>query len=88
MIRCPRCNSKEIYSVAGGYGGNYYRCKKCGYSGALVVEYDDDIAPEEEHELQAEYHEEMREYEKRRQPLVWILIALIIFAIIYYIRFR
>ena len=52
------------------------------------MEYDDDEAPEEEHELQAEYHEGMREYEKRRRPLVWILIALLIFAIIYFVRFR
>ncbi|WAI01463.1 hypothetical protein [Methanogenium organophilum] len=88
MIRCPRCNSKEIYAVAGGYGGNYYRCKKCGYSGAFVVEYDNDKAPEEERKLQAEYREEVQEYEKKRQPLAWILLALLIIAIIYFVGFR
>jgi len=87
MIRCPRCNSKDIYSVVGGYGGNYYRCKKCGYSGALVVEYENDEVPEEEHVLQKEYREEVQEYEKRRRPLFWVIVALILIAAILFIRF-
>lgn len=87
MIRCPRCNSKEIYTVVGGYGGNYYRCKKCGYSGALVVEYDDDEAPEEVEELQEEYREEMQEYEKKRWSILWLILILLLIAAILIILF-
>lgn len=87
MIRCPRCNSKEIYTVVGGYGGNYYRCKKCGYAGALVVEYDDDEAPEEVKELQKEYQEEVHEYEQKRRSLLWILLILLLIAAILLIRY-
>jgi len=87
MIRCPRCNSKEIYTVVGGYGGNFYRCKKCGYAGALVVEYDDDEVPEEEHGLQEEYREEVQESEKKRRSLLWVILVLILIAAIFLIRF-
>lgn len=31
-----------MYLVAGGYTGMLYRCKQCGYEGALVVEDDRD----------------------------------------------
>jgi predicted nucleic acid-binding Zn ribbon protein len=87
MIRCPRCRSTEIYPVAGGYGGYNYRCKKCGYSGALVVEFDDDITPEEERELQKEYREEVQEYEQKRRSLFWIIMALIFIGVILFVRF-
>lgn len=87
MIRCPRCNSKEIYAVAGGYGGYYYRCKKCGYAGALVVEYDDDEVPEENPEVQEEYREEVQAYEKRRRSLLWLILILILIAALFLIRF-
>lgn len=80
MIRCPRCNSPEIYPVLGGYSGYYYRCKKCGYSGALVIEYDDDEAPKEKRDLQQEYREEVQEYDTRRRPLLWA--ALVLFILI------
>ena len=42
MIRCPICGSSEIYTIVGGYIGEIYRCKKCGYSGSFVVEVDDE----------------------------------------------
>ena len=83
MIRCPRCNSKEIYAVTGGYGGYYYRCKKCGYSGAFVVEYDDDKAPEERRELQKEYQHEVDEYEERHRTLIWAILVILAIAIIF-----
>jgi transposase-like protein len=38
MIRCPVCNSRDIYVLVGGYIGQVYRCKSCGYRGSLVVE--------------------------------------------------
>ncbi|HVP95320.1 MAG TPA: hypothetical protein VMS89_09160 [Methanoregulaceae archaeon] len=31
----------EIYEMIGGYGGQVYRCKHCGYRGSLIVEVDE-----------------------------------------------
>ena len=87
MIRCPRCNSTEIYPAAGGYGGYYYRCKKCGYAGALIIEYDDDEAPEEERGLQKEYQNEMHEYDTRRRPLLWAALILLIITAVFFILY-
>ena len=42
MFYCPRCKSQEIYAVAGGYIGQVYLCKNCGYRGSFVLEIDDD----------------------------------------------
>jgi transposase-like protein len=42
MIRCPVCQSTEIYEVAGGCLGQVYRCKACGYRGSFVLEIDDE----------------------------------------------
>jgi predicted RNA-binding Zn-ribbon protein involved in translation (DUF1610 family) len=41
-LHCPVCGSTDLWAATGGYTGCIYRCKHCGYSGALVVEYDDD----------------------------------------------
>ena len=40
MFYCPRCKSQEIYAVAGGYIGQVYLCKNCGYRGSFVLEVD------------------------------------------------
>jgi len=40
MFYCPRCKSGEIYPVVGGYIGQVYLCKKCGYRGSFVLETD------------------------------------------------
>ena len=45
MLCCPRCRSLAIYVEAGGYTGNIYHCKKCGYRGALVLEVDEKEVP-------------------------------------------
>jgi len=45
-LRCPVCGSTEIYEIAGGYMGNLYRCKRCGYVGAFVVEANEKLARE------------------------------------------
>ena len=45
-LRCPVCGSPEIYEKAGGYMGSLYRCKQCGYSGALVIEANEKLADE------------------------------------------
>ena len=41
MFYCPKCKSQEIYAVAGGYIGQVYLCKDCGYRGSFVLEIDD-----------------------------------------------
>jgi transposase-like protein len=41
MFYCPACKSQEIYAVAGGYIGQVYLCKSCGYRGSFVLEIDD-----------------------------------------------
>jgi transposase-like protein len=41
MFYCPKCKSQEIYAVAGGYMGQVYLCKDCGYRGSFVLEVDD-----------------------------------------------
>jgi hypothetical protein len=41
MFYCPKCKSPEIYAVAGGYMGQVYLCKDCGYRGSFVLEIDD-----------------------------------------------
>jgi hypothetical protein len=42
MFYCPACKSQEIYAVAGGYIGQVYLCKDCGYRGSFVLEIDDE----------------------------------------------
>jgi hypothetical protein len=41
ILCCPDCQSTEVYEVAGGYVGQVYRCKKCGYRGSFVLEIDE-----------------------------------------------
>ncbi|HOT03670.1 MAG TPA: hypothetical protein PK069_05790 [Methanolinea sp.] len=38
MLRCPSCGSRDVYCVVGGYIGQIYRCKSCGYRGSLIME--------------------------------------------------
>lgn len=42
MLCCPSCGSTAVYIIAGGYIGQLYRCKDCGYVGALILECDED----------------------------------------------
>ena len=41
ILCCPECQSTDMYEVAGGYVGQIYRCKKCGYRGSFVLEVDE-----------------------------------------------
>jgi len=41
MLYCPNCKSREIFPVVGGYAGQIYLCKKCGYRGSFVLEIDE-----------------------------------------------
>jgi transposase-like protein len=41
MIFCPVCKSPDIFPVAGGYLGQVYLCKDCGYRGSFVLEADE-----------------------------------------------
>ncbi len=36
--RCPECSSSDLYTDLGGYTGQKYHCKACGYMGTVVVE--------------------------------------------------
>jgi hypothetical protein len=45
MLCCPRCRSLEVYVETGGYTGNIYHCKKCGYRGAFILEIEKDEVP-------------------------------------------
>jgi hypothetical protein len=38
MLCCPRCGGTGVYEEIGGYAGTIYRCKKCGYRGAFILE--------------------------------------------------
>ena len=48
MLHCPVCCSTDVYEVVGGYTGTIYRCKRCGYRGALILEYDEEPGGREE----------------------------------------
>ncbi|MDO8840866.1 hypothetical protein [Methanocalculus sp.] len=43
MRRCPQCGSSDLYQAAGGYLGSEYRCKRCGYRGAFIVESEEEM---------------------------------------------
>jgi transposase-like protein len=51
MFYCPKCKSQEIFAVAGGYMGQVYLCKKCGYRGSFVLEIDDTDIPGEKEKI-------------------------------------
>ncbi len=38
VLICPVCNSSNVTYYLGGELGYQYRCKDCGYVGALVLE--------------------------------------------------
>ena len=42
MLCCPRCGGTDVFLETGGYTGTIYRCKKCGYRGAFIVEIEDE----------------------------------------------
>ncbi|MDD4162254.1 MAG: hypothetical protein PHW87_07215 [Methanothrix sp.] len=44
MEVCPVCGSSDLYYEVGGYTGKIYRCKRCDYMGALIVEADEEMA--------------------------------------------
>ena len=45
MLYCPVYKSRNIYAVAGGYIGQIYLCKDCGYRGSFVLETNDEDEP-------------------------------------------
>lgn len=42
MLCCPRCGGTGIFLETGGYTGTIYRCKRCGYRGAFILEIEDE----------------------------------------------
>jgi hypothetical protein len=54
MLYCPVCKSQEIFPVVGGYVGQVYLCKDCGYRGSFVLEIDDTQAIKENENKESE----------------------------------
>ena len=91
-LHCPVCDSPDIYTVVGGYTGNAYKCKKCGYQGALVIEHEEDFNNNFKEALN--YDEKAESTENTRssfftivKTLLAILFILSLIAIIIEIRF-
>ncbi|MDE1820552.1 MAG: TFIIB-type zinc ribbon-containing protein [Euryarchaeota archaeon] len=40
ILLCPKCLSPEVDRDPLLFGGTRYRCRRCGYEGALVLEKD------------------------------------------------
>ncbi|VVB94301.1 Uncharacterised protein [uncultured archaeon] len=38
VLMCPVCNSSNVVYYMGGELGYQYRCKDCGYIGAIILE--------------------------------------------------
>jgi rubredoxin len=49
MLCCPRCGGTDLYEDMGGYTGTIYRCKKCGYRGAFILEIDEEQESRDSH---------------------------------------
>lgn len=47
ILICPQCRSTDMYYEAGLITGYKYRCKRCNYVGAFVIEQEIDV-PEED----------------------------------------
>jgi hypothetical protein len=45
MLCCPVCKNRDVFPVAGGYMGQVYLCKSCGYRGSFVLEIDEEDEP-------------------------------------------
>lgn len=72
MRRCPQCGSNDLFQLAGGYLGAEYRCKRCGYHGAFVVESEEEMP-----------HPEAPDTESRGMDIpLWVRILAIIFLLI------
>ncbi len=72
MRRCPQCGSSDLFQLAGGYLGAEYRCKRCGYHGAFIVESEEEMP-----------HSEVQEKESPGMNVsFWIRVLAIIFLLI------
>ena len=85
-LHCPVCDSDEIYTIVGGYTGNLYKCKKCGYQGALVIEHDNDL--NDEFEEAASYNktdDNLKSENSKAKTALEIILAVLVIFIIYLI---
>lgn len=72
MRRCPQCGSNDLFQTVGGYIGSEWRCKRCGYQGAFVVESEEEMP-----------HPEAPKTESPGMNIpLWIRILAIIFLLI------
>lgn len=82
-LHCPICGSTSVTYKTGGYGGMIYRCKECGYTGAFVVEVDDDTDSDiQSAELNEERLQAPEAAEEKFQVPLWVKILAILFAIV------
>ena len=82
-LHCPICGSTSVTYKTGGYGGMIYRCKECGYTGAFVVEVDDE--PEnviETAELNEECFQAPEDEEEGFRVPLWVKILAVLFVVV------
>ena len=45
-LECPHCGSMDVFYEAGMITGQKYRCHRCGYLGAFIIERDIEMPPD------------------------------------------
>ena len=82
-LHCPLCGSTSVTYKTGGYGGMIYRCKECGYTGAFVVEVDEEPKDAlQAAELSGEKFQAPEETATGFQVPLWVKILAILFVIV------
>ena len=64
MFYCPVCKSQEVYPAAGGYIGQVYLCKDCGYRGSFVLEVDSPEGIKDVEREELRHHKPVRSHTK------------------------
>lgn len=80
-LHCPVCDSPDIYTVAGGYTGNAYKCKNCGYQGALVIEHEESLNDEFEKALNFDEKTDSEEDQKSSLFTIARIVLVILFIL-------
>jgi hypothetical protein len=81
-LHCPRYGSASVTLETEGYGGMIYRCTKCGFSGAFIVESDDQIKMQSWADS-TQAHDALREkWLSRKSLLIKVLAGVLLFLIL------
>lgn len=81
-LYCPRCGSTSVTLETGGYGGMIYRCKTCGFSGAFVIESDDESKIASWAALTQVHDAPIEEWTTRKSLLIKVLAAMLLFLLL------